>query len=446
MANPIVILHGWSDNSRSFQRLSQFIRSNIASAPVHLYLADWLSMHDDVTYADLAAAMQQAWLALKLPTTPQSVDLVVHSTGALVARHWFTQYYSATSNPIKRFVQLAPANFGSHLAHKGRSFFGRAVKGWGQLGFQTGAALLKGLELASEYSRELAKRDLFADESWYGAGKMLCSIFIGDTGYSGINAIANEAGSDGTVRICGANLNSCRLSIALDAQQQPLPDSMNWQRSKGEIAFTVLPTENHSTIVFKGANTPNNPLTSALLLQALTVTDAEYEREPESSFLWQQRLDELNPVVPQISRSQLLCALTDQFALPITDYFLEMYRKSGRDQRFEEALYRQFLTDVHVYSQNPAYRAFYFDTQWLAQVSADPKFGQLYMSFNAQPLFQPPKQPVGYLAVPANTAAGICLPVAQCCQLFQPQQTVLLDVQLTRLVHSDVFKIQQHSS
>lgn len=445
MRNPIVILHGWSDNSSSFKALANFLQASFGDAVQPLYLADWLSMHDDISYADLAQAMQTAWLALGLPTAPQSVDVVVHSTGALVTRHWFTHYYTASSNPIKRFLQLAPANFGSPLAHKGRSFYGRAVKGWNQPGFQTGAAVLKGLELASDYTRYLAQQDLFADEAWYGAGKMLATVLIGDTGYTGISAIANEAGSDGTVRLCGANLNCSFLSLALDAQQRILPDSLCWQQSKGAIAFSILAKENHSSIIFKGRNAPQNPLTQVFIRQALTVTDQDYLTDPLQNFAWQQQLDALSPPsnVQADLRSQVLCRLTDQHGVGITDYFLEMYRTASADSRFEETLYRHFLRHVHTYSQDPANRAFYFDLAVLARLQQDAKFQQLYLSFSAQPHFKPPRQPVGFTHVSANAAAGLMIQHTELARLFAPNKTVLLQVQLQRLVSENVFKLNR---
>lgn len=445
MHNPIVILHGWSDNSSSFKALGNFLQESFGNAVQPLYLADWLSMHDDISYADLADAMQQAWLALGLPTAPQSVDIVVHSTGALVTRQWFTRYYSASTNPVKRFVQLAPANFGSPLAHKGRSFYGRAVKGWNQPGFQTGAAILTGLELAADYTRKLAQQDLFANEAWYGAGKMLATVLIGNTGYSGISAIANEAGSDGTVRLCGANLNCSYLRLALDQQQQILPETWHWQRSQGAIAFSVLAKENHSSIIFKGRKVPHNPLTQVVIRQALTVTDQDFQTDLSQNFGWQQQLDALNPPenVQAEQRSQVLCRLTDQHGVGVNDYFLEMYRTAGADSRFEETLYRHFLRHVHTYSQDPASRAFYFDLAVLDRLKQDAKFQQLYLSFSGQPHFKPPRQPVGFTNVPANAAAGLVLPSTELARVFKPQQTLLLDAQLQRVVADSVFKLSR---
>lgn len=445
MRNPIVILHGWSDNSSSFKALAHFLQDTFGTAVQPLYLADWLSMHDEISYADLAEAMQKAWLALGLPTMPQSVDIIVHSTGALVTRHWFTRYYTASNNPVKRFVQLAPANFGSPLAHKGRSFYGRAMKGWNQPGFQTGATILTGLELAAEYTRSLAQQDLFAAEPWYGAGKMLATVLIGDTGYTGISAIANEAGSDGTVRICGANLNSSYLTLALDERQQLIPGNLRWQQSKGAIAFSVLAKENHSTIVFKGRNAPHNPLTQVFIRQALEVTDQDFQVDNQQRFAWQKQLDAVNPPANWLAdqRSQVLCRLTDQHGLGVRDYFLEMYRTAGADSRFEETLYRHFLRDVHAHSRDPANRAFYFDLDVLGRLRQDPKFQQLYLSFSAQPHFKPPRQPVGFHAVAANAAAGLMIPVTELDRAFHPQQTLLLDVQLQRVVADSVFSLSR---
>ena len=90
---------------------------------------------------------------------------------------------------------LAPANFGSPLAHTGRSVIGRAVKGWkGTRLFETGAQILKGLELASSYSWELAEQDLFSAHAPLGDGSLLCTVLVGNSGYSGIAAVANKPG------------------------------------------------------------------------------------------------------------------------------------------------------------------------------------------------------------------------------------------------------------
>ena len=58
-----------------------------------------------------------------------SFDMIVHSTGGLVARAWLTTHYRGRAQdcPLKRLVMLAPANYGSKLAATGT---GAAEPNW----------------------------------------------------------------------------------------------------------------------------------------------------------------------------------------------------------------------------------------------------------------------------------------------------------------------------
>ena len=163
-------------------------------------LADYISMEDEVRFDDIVTAMQAAWDRHGLPTETGSVDAIAHSTGALVIRDWLQRNYEPERAPIKHLLMLAPANFGSPLAHKGRSFIARVYKGFiatrpkGEA-FETGTEILKGLELASPYTWGLANRDRFGpDGTMYQPGNVLCTVLVGNTGYRGISSIANEDG------------------------------------------------------------------------------------------------------------------------------------------------------------------------------------------------------------------------------------------------------------
>ncbi len=84
--NQVVIVHGWSDDSGSFQPLADFLKAQ-GFRVLDLFLADYVSMDDGVSIEDAAKAMQAAVDAktkgneLSLP-----FDLIVHSTGGLGAR------------------------------------------------------------------------------------------------------------------------------------------------------------------------------------------------------------------------------------------------------------------------------------------------------------------------------------------------------------------------
>jgi hypothetical protein len=255
---PLVIVHGWSDISKSFERLAKMLEERLSTSVSIISLGDYLSMEDEVRFDDLSTAMERAWRDHRLPVGKGAVDAVVHSTGGLVIRDWLTRHYKPARAPIRNLVMLAPANFGSPLAHKGRSFMGRVFKGFiakkpEGSSFQTGTHILKGLELASPYSWDLAMRDRFGKGGeMYRPGNVLCTVLVGNTGYSGISALANEDGSDGTVRLSTANMNCVRIHAAFPAH----PENENvghdvdytFEPSTGSTAFGVMDGFNHGTI------------------------------------------------------------------------------------------------------------------------------------------------------------------------------------------------------
>ena len=220
---PIVILHGWSDISASFEPLARLLHEKLERDISIISLADYISMEDEVRFDDLVTAMQAAWRRHRLPAGKGTVDAVVHSTAGLVIRDWLNRSYTPGRAPIKNLVMIAPANFGSPLAHKGRAFMGRVYKGFiakkpeGR-SFQTGTHILRGLELASPYSWDLANRDRFdRGGTMYQPGNVLCTVLVGNTGYDGISSIANEDGSDGTVRVSTANVKCFRIRAVFPA-------------------------------------------------------------------------------------------------------------------------------------------------------------------------------------------------------------------------------------
>lgn len=442
MQLPLVIIHGWSDESESFIPLAKHLQATLNTQPFIIKLGDWISRQDDVSFPDLVEALDAEWDRQKLPRDKGSVNVVTHSTGALIVRDWMTKKFTPLTNPIKRHLMLAPANFGSPLAHKGRTFIGRVLKGWDTPDFQTGNAVLKGLELASPYSYELAGRDLFSDSVWYGAGNVLATVLVGNTGYKGISSIANEDGSDGTVRISTANLNCSRLKLVLDPAQKPIEFIQS--KSKGNIAFAIIDGENHSTIACKGSgkNLTANGITPALITAALQVTDADFV-DKDAKFPWQTRLDEISDSESTKSPRfmNMVTHVSDNLSAPVLDYFFEFYRQSGNDYRFEEALYDKFIASVHPYGDNPSYRSLYLNINALEKISSRfSNFDNLFMSIAASPVFNPPGTPVGYLSLAANSPGGVIIKAEDIPHFFKPHQTMLVDVCIKRMIDREVFK------
>ncbi|GLK90328.1 esterase/lipase family protein [Pseudomonas turukhanskensis] len=440
MPRSIVIVHGWSDEGKSFTKLAKQITTWFGAPPVQIRIADWISLQNDVTYADLAVAMERAWIASGLSKKPHSVDIVTHSTGALVVREWMTRYYTSDTAPIQRFVMLAPANFGSPLAHKGRSFIGRVLKGWNRFIGQTGTQILKGLELGSPYTMELARRDLFGTSTWYGSGKILATVLVGNVGYDGVEAIANEDGSDGTVRISTANLNASRLTLALDQHQQAKP-GWKLERANGAIAFGIVDQENHSTVALKDRG-PKNPNTLTLIQAALNVTDADFA-PANGSFAWQSKIDQISPFIgSQSPRYQNLAAhVSDDLEHDVLDYFFQLYRQVNSDRKFEKELYEKVITTVHPYEDNGSYRSIYLSISELERVVQ--KFGLefMYLSLSAQPLFRPPQQPVGYGSVSASSTDGLAIPAAELKNFFVAHTTLLVEIVIDRQIDASTFTL-----
>ncbi len=438
MAKHIVIVHGWSDEGKSFKNMASNIAQWSEKPPVVINIADWISLQDKVTYADIAVAMQRAWLKLKLPTDPRSVDVVTHSTGALVVRDWMTRFYRSDSVPIHRFVMLAPANFGSPLAHKGRSFIGRVVKGWNKFLGQTGTEILKGLELGSPYTVNLAKKDLFSNETWYGSGKILATVLVGNVGYDGVEAIANEDGSDGTVRISTANLNCALLQLPLDSNQKAT-DGWKLLKSKGEIAFGIIDQENHSTIVLKNGG-PKNPQTLSLIQRALTVEDQAFVVS-NGSFSWQTEIRAGDPFVVDRSPSymNLVAHTSDNLGQDVSDYFLQIYRKINTDRKFEKEIYENVFRSVHAYEDNTAYRSLYISVKDLMDIIGRYTIDTLYLSITAQPVFDPPQNPVGYRSISASYADGLPISKKEIPTFFTAHQTLIAEVIIERQINDAVF-------
>ncbi len=73
MPNPVLILHGWSDNYQSFAPLKAWFNANGYTAE-SVFLANYESMEDHVTFDDLAVGFQVQLNALvregRLPPLP----------------------------------------------------------------------------------------------------------------------------------------------------------------------------------------------------------------------------------------------------------------------------------------------------------------------------------------------------------------------------------------
>lgn len=443
----LIIIHGWSDSYTSFKTLSAKLASpepdGISADIRHVRLGDYVSLDDQVNYEDLAEAMERAWVKQEFPKDPHSVDVVIHSTGGLVIRHWLTRYYTPETAPVKRLLMLAPANFGSPLAHTGRSMIGRALKGWkGTRLFETGSYILKGLEIASSYSWHLADKDLFGDQHYYGPGRILCTVLVGNTGYTGISALANQPGTDGTVRVSTANLNAVRFELDFtDPARDVLPSQFDSQEG---TAFGITDQEDHSSIAAKGGG-PRRKLTWKLICKALKISDNEF-------VAWQQQLEQHNKVVTKQAEKRrshysnsfqnTVIRVIDNHGSPVTDYVIELFANDDKGQRNRnrtQRLQEHAINKVHAWSGDASYRSFLINCTELYKILDKPE-DHLNISLTASPELS--NGLVGYKTYTDDDISTLSLDQHQLRVLFQPHRTVLITILLKRYQKEEVFSFK----
>ena len=461
----LIILHGWSDTSKSFEPLKSLLEARLPEQDVSIIsLADYISMEDEVRFDDVASAMETAWDIHNLPKDKGSVDAIVHSTGGLVIRDWLQRYYDPEEAPIKHLLMLAPANFGSPLAHKGRSLRGRVWKGFvtkqpeGE-SFETGTQILKGLELASPYTWQLAERDRFGDGGeMYQPGNVLCTVLVGNTGYRGISAIANEDGSDGTVRISTANMDCVRIHAEFPANPDEVGHDVNYimEASSGTTAFGVMDGHDHSSIkLFHRSSSSLQQVERtrrdgglfADIVKALTVEDDEFG-------VWCDSLAKRNDaLLPKTVRSKsrkhgfqnTVVRVVDQYGVGVEDYLLEFYEKDDdKEDTVAETFHTSAIRGVHKYSDDASYRSVYVDCTRLRETID--KVGEfLSASVTAYPEMSE-RTPAGFKTLGSDGIGGMRIKHDDIEKFFVPHRTALVTLQLTRQQSDRTFRFQNHSN
>ncbi|MBI2794107.1 MAG: hypothetical protein HYX66_05590 [Ignavibacteria bacterium] len=232
----VVILHGYSSSAKSIKQSLGNTLTKVNTKlgadgirDLRLHYADYVSLDDQVMLEDVAESL---YLELKvnglLNGGERSLRFVVHSTGGLVVRQLMQQYsWLRLHDMIHSIVFIAPANFGSPLAHKGKSQLGRLktmlvdgllegdsyVSEW-QFG-EVGEQILNDLELASPRQWALSDFDLFnaAEGAVYNFDLIKAWVFTGAKSESLASIVADTDGTDGVIVTSGAGLNVRRLTL-----------------------------------------------------------------------------------------------------------------------------------------------------------------------------------------------------------------------------------------
>src|SRR5262249_17620261 len=342
-----------SDKADSFKPLKDWLVSR-GHPTQDIYLGNYESMEDHVTFDDLADGLQTRLATLqeqgKLTLAPFSLDVIVHSTGGPVIRHWPSHYVRdicGTNHarcPIARLIMLAPANFGSRLAAQGKSALAKIFRGGVSNGFMTGRKILEGLELGSPILWQMAENDLFCGEAVYPVEDRGPWVFI----FSGTNTYghlkgfvakgAAEDGSDGTIRAAAAALDSVlfRVDYAVPADLQPNGKgksngrkivSADCSRSR-PVAFRLVEGVNHSEIVPQNHTAPILPLVEQCLAVNST---SDYEKlraefvEANAAFYREQAKLPLGADDRVHKYQQFIVRVRDDMGNEVDDYRLDFH-------------------------------------------------------------------------------------------------------------------------
>lgn len=363
---PIVLVHGYSASSAAFDEWRRIL-TGWGYPPERIHVCNYLSLSDEVTIPHLAMSFNEALAEQPGLNAGEPFDAVVHSTGMLVLRTWAVMY-PESRHRLKHLIALAPASFGSPLAHKGRSYFGRMIMGNPVKGpdfREAGDKVLDALELGSSYTWDLALKDLMGDDAFYGDGKSgpFVSVFCGTEGYKGFMGFVNEPGTDGTVRMAGAALNSRKFEIDLRASV----DKGKWERfrvapwSNPNIPVVAIEGTDHSTIM-----TAPPPELTAFVKSALEVET----RAGRDS--WLENVRAHNNEVTTLTKKpwqQLVVRVVDSFGQPVEQYFLDFHYRKGDE--WVSVINDHPPLKVHAYSGDPSLRCFHLDIEEFRKLGND---------------------------------------------------------------------------
>jgi len=219
----LIFVHGWSvTNTDTYGEMPKALSSAANTYGIdlqikHIYLGRYISFHDHVSMDDISRAMDTA--LRDLPGNNSSnisqFSCITHSTGGPIVRNWANRYYGENglaNMPLKHLVMLAPANHGSSLAVLGKARVGR-IKSWFK-GVEPGQKILDWLCLGSDGQWQLNQRYLdynYSQQKFYPF--VLTGQGIDNKFYDFLNSYLVEKGSDGVVRVAGANMNYRYFSL-----------------------------------------------------------------------------------------------------------------------------------------------------------------------------------------------------------------------------------------
>ncbi|MGA8865025.1 MAG: hypothetical protein WBM09_11620 [Gallionella sp.] len=449
----VVFVHGWSvTNTDTYGGLPSALAKN---APPgldikieHLYLGKYVSFSDEVNVDDIARGMQNAVNTEILPRLAKGERFacITHSTGGPVVRKWIDIFFKGKLDkcPLQHLVMLAPANHGSALAQLGKSRLSR-MKFFTE-GVQPGTGVLDWLELGSDQSWVLNLSWL--DYACLDAGLytfVLTGQSIDRSFYDNLNSYTGEQGSDGVVRAAAANMNYGLIRLL----QQDSDFKLAKVKPTERFAFGILPGRSHSgedmgiMRSVKPGDDATHP-TVNWVLRCLSIGSANAYRK---------LIKELGDLTDQTQQSEHVTTSKELFIFQrkfVTNRYCMLVFRIIDDRDNSLVDYDVIFTAGPDYDQNHLPPGFFVDRQrnqinpgkltyyidydvmadWFAKPRLDDRFG---FKIAARPS-------TGYSFYTVAEHRG---KFSDLKKYFEPNQTLMIEVQLKRHVVEGVFRLTQ---
>lgn len=353
--NPIVLVHGYSDRGKSFKKWASSLTEHGFDVK-QIYVGNYVSLSNEVTLKDLAEGFDRALRREAGLSSEQPFDAIVHSTGMLVVRSWLTSYTASYERKkrLKRLIALAPASFGSPLAHKGRSWLGSVFKGTKRFGpdfMEAGNEVLDALELGSKITWDLAHADLIGDEPVFveGTGSPFVFTFCGNRGYRGLSSAIYQEGSDGTVRWSGCTLNARKVVVNLtadiSADAPPRVSLAPW--GNPAAPFVAVDDADHGSILREPSAELVQQVVKALKVETTEQLQAWSAEAKAASLVALSKMGRWQ---------QFVIRVLDERGDPVRDWNMQLFTSSRKKSGLKE-----FDMDVHVYDRDESLRCFHVD-------------------------------------------------------------------------------------
>lgn len=385
MANKLLIVHGYSDGYVSkescFRKLQNFLVREGAYARRDIHFVEYASMDDQSTFEDFADKLNADYAARI--GDGNRVDVLCHSTGALVTRVWLASRRRwrrerglPPDSPVHRLFMFAPANFGSDLARMGQSFLGKLrctffnKNAFTKDRWESGRIVLQGLEPASPFQWRLSMADLH-EETYLGehdpSGELcLPFVFAAGNGYEkGIEKKVvkerNKPGTDGAIRICGTSLNTRKATLRCSASG---PEFL-WaeERKHDRMPFAVFQGFNHGSIINPDETAwladigPGTAFQRALKVNTLK----QYQAVATTFDTINQRNYEQSTGDNGDNYQQFFFRVRDDAEFSIEDYYIDFFVEKmggGQHKALSREFEEKFKSKFTVHSQDRSMRVF----------------------------------------------------------------------------------------